>query len=100
MTDMNNTVFLSFQTIQLHLYRKIGHSGLLALTRMCGPFLPNSIWPPFRYFSKVFEMSDMNNLQISASSQGCSQRGVQGVQLNPPSKLMIFMAIVYALWKN
>ena len=34
------------------------------------------------------------------TKQGRSQRGVQGVQLNPPSKLMIFMTIVYALWKN
>ena len=33
-------------------------------------------------------------------TQGRSQRGVQGVQLNPPSKLMIFMAMVYTLWKN
>ena len=31
--------------------------------------------------------------------QGRSQRGVQGVQLNPPSKLMIFMTIVIP-WKN
>ena len=32
--------------------------------------------------------------------QGRSQRGVQGVQLNPPpSKLMIFMTIVYAYEK-
>ena len=32
-------------------------------------------------------------------SQGRSQRGVQGVQLNPPSKLMIFMTNIYALEK-
>ena len=30
--------------------------------------------------------------------QGRSQEGVQGVQLNPPSKLMIFMTIVMP-WK-
>ena len=31
---------------------------------------------------------------LGYSMQGRSQRGVQGVQLNPPSKLMIFMTIV------
>ena len=34
-----------------------------------------------------------------AMIQGRSQRGVQGVQLKPPSKLMIFMTIVYAYGK-
>ena len=33
-------------------------------------------------------------------TQGRSQRGVQGVQVNPPSKLMIFMTIVLCLMEK
>ena len=38
-------------------------------------------------------------MKSNVYNQGRSQRGVQGVQLNPPSKLTIFMTIVYAYGK-
>ena len=53
-----------------------------------------TLHPPFKK-SGYGPACDPDNLDL----QGRSQGGVQGVQLNPPSKLMIFMTIVIP-WKN